>query len=89
MHLYCMEIESQYGNTYWYTEQPNILEIAKRVNHYISQDTKMKVKAVYIVDDYDSPLVERIFMQSEYDIQYFFETYEDRLVAHYGLQHAV
>jgi hypothetical protein len=83
---YCIVYEGQYGDWYSYITKDNICELAKYLNEKVLRHRADLIKAVYLTDDYLDAKIDnlpKVFFQTEYNEQYFLETYEDRLLEKY------
>jgi hypothetical protein len=88
MNCYCIIYEGLYCNSYAYITKSNIIELAKYLNDVTLRDRDKKVLSVYLLDScYDTKFdgKPRCFFPTEYNEQYFLETYEARLLEKYRI----
>lgn len=85
MNKYCIVYRGIYNQWYSYIQKENICELAEYLNNQILKHNE-EVLVVYLTDDYDSTFKKKLFFQIEYNIQYFYETYDARLIEQYRLE---
>lgn len=86
MNRYCIVYEGTYNEWYSYVRLKDIITLAKYLNDKVIRD-RYYVMSVYLTDDVDdTSLRNRCFFQSEYDNQYFLESYGERLLEQYRLE---
>jgi hypothetical protein len=85
--LYCVEWRARNGYAYFtYTNKDNINQLAVYLNNTLmSKPTGETVVEVSLVKNYDDDGV-KIFFPTEYQDQYFLESYEERLVEQHRIE---
>jgi hypothetical protein len=90
VNLYRIKLSGQFANyIYSYSKCSDILSLARFVNKRIENYPKERIFEIDLVENYDDKEGIRVFSQHEYNIQYFYETYEMRLIQHYREKNAV
>lgn len=89
MYLYRIRIDSGYSIIFSYVKKENISMLAQYLNDRKMKFPKEPIMNVSLVESYDDDAGIRVFTEEEYNIQFFYETYEYRLLKYYQLQNAV
>lgn len=84
--MYCVVYKGVYNEYYSYVKFPNIKLLARHINIRLSSYPRDTVEAVYLTESYDDPLKKKLFFQIEYNMQYFYETYDSRLIEQHRLE---
>jgi hypothetical protein len=86
--LYCVRIQSQYSILTYYNRLANIKELAKYLNDRVMKYPNDTILEVTVCEGYSDKGIP-ILTKEEYNMQYFYETYELRLLSKYRLSIAV
>jgi hypothetical protein len=86
--LYCVRIQSTYSILTYYNRLENVKELAKYLNDRVAKYPSETILEVTLCEGYNDKGIP-ILTKEEYDMQYFYETYELRLLSKYRLTLAV
>lgn len=89
MYNYCIVYEGQYCESYSYVTKSDIVELARYINEQTLADRKRIVKNVYLTSEYFNLNLNssvRCFFPTEYNEQFFLESYQARLLEKYRME---